>query len=446
MMKKSFKISFTGSLLAFFLLFNPLYAQKNMTLQSCIDYALENSYAVKQKILEKEANYVQLQSRKFSITPSVGANVGQNFDFGRSPLPDNTIKNTTQSATTNFAVSLNMDIFQGLRTHHQIKSDKLNLAATQFDIEDAKENIELTITAYYLQILLNKEILEVMKAQVVLDQEQVNRIQILVNNGRSSEAELYGAKSTLSTDQLSVVESENSVRLSLLDLAQLMNYPNISDFDIVIKDDYSEIDVILNKNIDVLSVIDYALTNRPMIKAALTRIEQAKRDIKVYQSGWYPTLGLTAYYGSSYFYQFKGFPNDKFGLQFKNYARESIGLSLHIPIFDRLSTYFNVKQQRIRVKSQELQLEETKRNLIKSIEQSYVNAVASKEKYAASQVAYEASKIAFQYEEVKYSAGSSTNYEFNEAKNKYLKAQSNLIQAKFDFLFRIKILEFYGKK
>jgi outer membrane protein len=358
------------------------------------------------------------------------------------------VVNTTQT-TTNFGVGLNMDLFQGLRTHHQIKSDKLNLEATLFDIEDAKENIELTVTAYYLQVLLNKEILEVLKTQIVLDEEQVNRIQVLVTNGKNSNAELYAAKSTLATDQLSVVEAENSVRLSLLDLAQLMNYPEVEKFDIVIEGDQSGIDVILNRNIDLSSVTENALENRPAIKSALTRIEQAKRDIKLSQSGWYPTLAFNAYFGTGYYYRFKEIalqPNLPFGEQFRDNARESLGLTLNIPIFDKLSTHYNVKMQKIRVKSQELQLEETKRTLIKSIEQAYVNAVAAKEKYFSSQVANDASMIAFQYEEVKYNAGSSTNYEFNDAKTKYLRAQSNLIQAKFDFLFRIKILEFYGKE
>jgi len=446
-MKFNYKISLISGLIFFFLSINQLYAQKKMSLQECVDFALENSYSVKQKILEKESNYIQLKARKTSIAPSIGANVGQNLDLGRSTLSNNEKVDISQS-TTSFSVGMNMDIFQGLRTHHQIKSDQLNLDATLFDIEDAKENIELMVTAYYLQVLLNKEMLEVMKAQVILDKEQENRIKLLVDNGKNSDAELYAAKSTLASDQLSVVEAENSVRLSLLDLAQLMNYPEIDKFDIVTEGDKSNIDAILDKNIDVNTVVDNALNNRPAILAAMTRIEQAKRDIKVSQSGWYPTLGLSAYFGTGYYYRFNEIalqPNLPFGEQFRKNAGEAIGLTLTIPIFDKLSTYYNVKQQKIRVKSQELQLEETKRALIKNIEQAYVNAVAAKEKYVASQVAHTATLVAFQYEEVKYNAGSSTNYEFNDAKNKYLKAQSNLIQSKFDFLFRIKILEFYGK-
>jgi len=446
-MKFNAKTLFLSSFLLIFSFFTQLYAQKKMSLQECVDFALEHSYAVKQKILEKESKYIQMKTTKMSIAPTLGANIGQNLDFGRSALADAVVVNTTQ-ATTNFYAGLNMDLFQGLRTHHQIKSDKLNLEATLFDIENAKENIELTVLAYYLQILLNKEILEVLKAQVVLSQEQVDRIQILVNNGRSSNAELYAAKATLATDQVSVIEANNAVRLSTLDLAQLMNYPDVANFDIVSDVDSDDINEILNKNIDVYCVVENALENRPAIKAALTRIEQTKRNIKIAQSGWYPTFSFFANFGTGYFYRFKElaeFPNQPFGMQFQNNAKQSLGLSLYIPIFDKLSTHYNVKQQRINAKAQELQLEETKRILIKEIEQAYVNATASKEKYLASQIANTSSAIAFQYEEVKFNAGSSTIYEFNDARNKYLQAQSNLIQSKFDFLFRVKILEFYGK-
>jgi len=446
-MKPHTKILFLSAFLTLFLFFTPLYAQKKMSLQECIDFASEHSYLVKQKILEKELKYVQLQTTKTSIAPTLGARVGQNFEFGRSALADALIVNTSQ-AITNFYVGLNMDIFQGLRVHYQTQSDKLNLEATLLDIENAKENIELTVTAYYLQILLNKEILEVYKTQVISSQEQVDRIQLLVDNGKSSDAELYLARATLATDQVSVVEANNAVRLSVLDLAQLMNYTDVANFDIVTDTGNADTDEILSKNVDVYHVVENALQNRPAIKAALTRIEQAKRSVKVYQSGWYPTLGFSANFGTGYFYRFKeipGFPNKPFGTQFADNAQQSIGLSLYIPIFDKLSTHYNVKQQRINVKAQELQLEETKRTLIKEIEQAYVNAVSSKEKYLASQAANTSSAIAFQYEEVKFNAGASTSYEFNDVRNKYLQAQSNLIQAKFDFLFRIKILEFYGR-
>ena len=446
-MKMNKKILLLGTFTFLFFTYNQIYAQQKMSLQACINYALENSYEVKQRILDKESQYIQLKATKMSIAPYLGASIGQNFDFGRSALANALVENTTQS-TTNFNVGLNMDLFHGLRTYHQIKADQLNLEAALFDIESVKENIELMVIANYLQTLLNREILEMYRTQVVLDNEQVRRIEILVNNGKSSDAELYAAKSALATDQLSVTEANNALRLSLLDLAQLINYPDIAHFDIVTDGNLSETDEILNKNIDVNTVINNALSSRPAIHAAIKRIEWAKRNIKVAQSNWYPSLTFAANFGTGYFYRFKeiaGMPNQNFGYQFKNNAKEALGVTLTIPIFDKLSTYYNVKQQKIRVKLQELQLEETKRKLIKEIEQAYANAVASKEKYLASHVANTSSTITFQYEEVKYNAGSSTHYEYNDAQNKYLQAQSKLIQSKFDFLFRIKILEFYGK-
>jgi outer membrane protein len=446
-MKSIRKILFFSLFLFFFAHFTSLFAQKKMSLQECVDYALENSYSVKQKILERESKQVQLLATKTSIAPSVGANIGQSINFGRAQQADNLMINTSL-ATSNFSVGLNMDIFKGLRTHHQIESYKLDLEATLLDIESVKENIELTIIALYLQILLYKEIFEVLKSQVILSQEQVNRIEILVQNGKSSDAELYVAKSTLANDQVSVVEAKNSVRLSILDLAQLMNYPDIANFDIV-TENIGIIDEILHNNVNVKDVVDNALENRPAIRAAHTRIEHAKSNIKVYQSGWYPTLGFNVSYGTGYYYRFdklSSFLNRPFGTQFKENSGTSVGISLYVPVFDKLSTHYSVKQQRINIEYQKLQLEETKRNLIKEIEQAYVNAVASKEKYLASLVANTSSEVAFLYEELKFNAGTSTHFEFNDSKNRFIQAQSKLIQAKFDFLFRVKILEFYCKE
>ncbi|MDR0205850.1 MAG: TolC family protein [Bacteroidales bacterium] len=454
-MKVIIKTLFWGSIFFFFFITNQLFAQKKWSLQECINNAFENSYEIKQRMLEKESKNIQLQTTKTGIAPSLGTNVSQSFDFGWSQQADNLMINSSQT-TTSFGVGLNMDLFKGLRTYHQITSNKLDLEAILFDIESAKESIELAVTAYYMQILVNKEMLEALKIQVQLSKEQAHRIEILVKNGKSSDSELYAAKSTLANDQLSVVEAQNTVRLSILDLAQLMNYPDVNNFDIENEID-SNFEAILNDNIDIDVIKNIALCSRPAMKAALSKIELAKRHIRITQSGWYPSLSLSASYGTGNFYRFNDIivelpngekvilPNEPFGSQLKNNSRFSVGISLYVPIFDKLSTHFAVKQQKINVKFQELQLEETKRSLIKSIEQAFTNAVASKEKYFASQVAYTSSLVAFQYEEIKYNAGSSSNYEFNEAKNRYLRAQSNLIQAKFDYLFRVLILEYYGR-
>jgi outer membrane protein len=382
-----------------------------------------------------------------SALPSVSASAGQNIDFGRGTTASGLIENNSQT-TTSFGVGANLPLFQGLRIYHQTQSDKLSLQAAAEDLNKTKEAIETSVTAYYLQVLLCREILQVAKNQLEISQAQVQRIEELVKNEKMSQAELYAVKSTLANDELTVTEANNNLRLALLDLAQLMNVKNTTAFDV---ENYPTDD--LTGNLPPLSIsrediVNNGLQKRPSIKAAQFRIEKSMRDIKVSQSFYYPSLHFSASYGTGYFYAFQGSMsglNIPFGTQLKNNSQERLALSLNIPIFNRFSTSDGVKQTKIAFKAQEIALEETKNNLIKEIEQAYVNATTSQDKYTAAQKAVEASAIAFEYEEIKYNAGSSTHYEYTDARIKHQRALSQLIQAKFDYLFRVRILENYMK-
>ena len=417
------------------------------SLDKCMSYALENSMAVKQKSLELETQKIRLQATKLNMLPALEATIGQNIDFGMATT-SSALKISNNQTRTSLGINMQMSLFEGLRTYHQIASDKLGLQALLYDLENAKENVKLLVTAYYLQVLLNQEYVKMMQEQEQLTTTQIDRIQQLVENGKCAESELYTVKATYANDHLSVVDAQNNLRLAKLDLAQLINYPSPAEFDIVPIDISELFAQLLDKSADIRHILDFALTNRPAVKSALLRIEQNKKAIQIYRAGWYPKLYLYASYGTGYFYMFNDnplYPNSPFFTQFNRNSQEVLGLSLNVPLFDRLATYHNVKLAKVSVLSAELQLEESKRNLIKEIEQAYTNAVTSKEKYRAAEAAEAATKIAFEYEEIKFNAGSSTNYEFNDAKTKYLKAQSQLLQSKFDFLFRVMILEFYGK-
>jgi len=420
--------------------------QEKWSLDSCIRYALENNFTVKQTLLELESKKVSLHTTKMSILPSVSASVGQSIDFGRGTTATGLIENNSQT-TTSLGVGVNLPLFQGLKIYNQTKSDKFSLQAATEDLNKIKENIEISITAYYLQVLLCKEILQIAKNQLEMSQIQVARIEELVNNEKLSMAELYAAKSTLANDELTVTEANNNLRLALLDLSQLMNVKNTENFDIV---DYPADN--LTESLPMFSmyrtdIVSNSLLKRPAIKAAELRIEKSKKDILVSQSFYYPSLHFSASYGTGYFYAFQGNLSGiiiPFGTQFKNNSQERLSLSLNIPIFNHFSTSDGVKQAKIAFKMQEISLEEIKNNITKEIEQAYTNAIASHDKYIAAQKAVEAATISFEYEEIKYNAGSSTHYEYTDAKIKYQKALSQLIQTKFDYLFRVKILEYYN--
>jgi outer membrane protein len=421
--------------------------QVKWSLDSCIRYALENNYTVKQTLLDLESKKIQLHTTKMSVLPSVSASAGQSIDFGRGTTATGLIENNSQT-TTSFGVAANLPLFQGLRIYNQTQSDKLSLQAATEDLNKTKESIETSVTAYYLQVLLCKEILQVAKNQLEISQAQVQRIEELVKNEKLSQAELYAVKSTLANDELTVTEANNNLRLALLDLAQLMNVKNISAFDVA---DY-QIDNLTGDlppfPMPREDVISNGLLKRPSIKAAEFRIEKGKKDIKTAQSMYYPSLYFSASYGTGYFYAFQGAfsgMNIPFGTQFKNNSQEQLSLSLNIPLFSRFATADGVKQAKLALKAQEIALEEVKNNINKDIEQAYAAAIASQDKYAAAQKAVEAAAVAFEYEEVKYNTGSSTHYEYTEAKMKYQRALSQLIQAKFDYLFRMKILEYYAR-
>ena len=418
--------------------------QSRWTLDSCIAYSLENNYNIKQKLLELEQNRIELQSSKMNVLPDLSASIGQSFDFGRAPGANAVIEENTQS-TTSLGVSLSVPLFQGLQNHYRIASNKLNLQASLHELEQTRENIALNVTAYFLQVLLYREIYEIAQQQVELSKNQVIRIDELVKNGKSANSELFNMQATLAADELNVVETQNNYHLAKLELAQLINVPQIQDFDIIMPQEL-DMNILINMNFDLQALTSYSLENRPSIKAASLRLEKGKKDIKLMQSGWYPSLYLSANYGTGYYHIFQNnMINTPFNTQLTNNSREVISLSLNVPIFDRLSTFHNVKRSRVNLQMQQIVLEESKRNLEKEIYQAYTNALAAKNKYLAAEKSSLAAELAFQYEELKYEEGKSTSYTYNEAKLRCQQAQSETIQSKYQYALRIRVLEFYGK-
>ena len=425
------------------LLYITCSAQTQWTLQDCIDYGLKNNYSVKKSLLDLEASKVYLNTTTKSILPSVNAQIGQNIDFGRSMAANNEIVNQSQ-ASTSFGVSMQMPLFEGLRVHHQKASDEHSVQAALYDLEQAKENITLNIMAYFLQVIMAKEVLEIAQEQKAIAEEQVKKIQKLVDGGKTSNSDLYNAQATLANDIVSITKANNNYQLAKLELAQLMNFKDVNSFDVVMPSE-SELININNSNLNLDNVLDRSLKARPGIKAAATRIEKGKRDILVSKSAYYPSLSLSASYGTGYYHVFNSTPaNPAFGTQMNENSREVVSLTLNIPIFNKMRTKYSVQLSQLQLAHYEQASEEIKNNYIKEIQQAYYNATASKDNYFAAQQAVSATNTSYQYEEMKYNKGASSIYEYNESRLKHQKALSEEVQAKYDFIFRLKILEFYS--
>lgn len=418
------------------------------TLKQCIEYAIEHNIDVQQYVLEQQNQEIRLNTTRYSRLPNLGVNMGQNFYFGRGPGRDGTYQDQTQ-ATTSLQASTNASLFSGFRINNQLKVNKLDLQAAVEELNRAKEDLSLNITSYFLQVLFNKELLKIAEEQVSLNKEQVQQTELLVREGKSPESELYDARAALAKEELNLTQAANNLKLSLLDLSQLLNLGTVEGFDVKTPDLEQVIFQETGALLTPAEVYTQFVAYRPAIKAAEFRLQSSERSLKVAKADYYPSLSLNAGYSNAYYhtYHLSGLEsNPSFSTQLDRNGSESVGVSLNIPLFSRMAIRGQVRSARISIEKQQLYLENARQNLYKEIQQAYYNAVAAHEKYRSSEKAVQASRVAFQYEEQKYKAGRSTSYQFNDIKTRLAKALSEEAQAKYDFIFRTKILDFYSGK
>ncbi len=426
-------ISLSLSLLGAF----QLQAQETWDLQRCITHAIERNLSIKQKEAARNQSEVELNTAQWSRMPNLNGNIGQSFNFGRALQADNTYGNRN-TRNTNFSLGTNIPLFTGMQIPNSIALSKLNLKAATEDLAKAKEDISIQVASYFLQVLFNEELTKIARNQVALSQEQLDRKIAFFRNGKASEAEVLEAKSRLAQDQLSLVQAENNHQLALLDLSQLLELPSPEGFQINVPDiDNFSAHLTLPEE-----VYAQAMMNKPAIKAAQYRLQGAEKSIKIAQSGYYPQLSFGAGIGTNY-YHLSGIENAPFSTQWDQNMNKYLQFSLSIPIFNRFQTRNRVKSARIQHTALSWQLEESKKALYKEIQQAYYNALAAESKYKSSQSANESAEASFRLMSEKYANGKASATEYNEMRTAWMKALSDGIQAKYEFVYRSKILDFY---
>ena len=438
-----------GSMMAFLSAIAPANAQEQTapwSLEACINYAYANNLQLKQKMEEQEARKVELHTSKHSWLPAVNANMGQSFQFGRSTSKSGVIVDQN-AANTTFNINLDMPIFDGFKIPNDIAARKLDLQAAIESLNKAKEDLAVNIASYYLQVLYNKELQRVAQLQVDLDKEQVNKTEAMVNAGKVPLSQLYDIKAQLARDEVTLTEATNNVQLALLDLAQSLELERSDrSFDVVTPQITDAVAENMSSILPPETIFDQAVTFKPQIKEQEYLLESQKRMLKVAQAGYYPKLNFGASYSNGYYHTSMGgeFADTRsFGDQLKQNGQKIVGFSLSIPLFNRFQVRNSVRSARIGINNQQLLLENSKKTLYKEIQQAYYNATAAQEKYTASDKSVASSREAFSYAQARYEAGKSTVFEFNEAKTKYAQSLAEQAQAKFDFIFRAKILDFY---
>ena len=386
-------------------------SSQTWTLRQCIDYAIEHNINIRQTANEAEQNKVDVNTAKWARLPNLSGSASQNWSWGRSASPVDNSYSDINSANTSLSLGTNVPIFTGLQLSNQYSLAKLNLRAAIEDLNKAKEDIAINVTSAYLQVLFNLELSKVAFNQTNLSKDQLKRIKGLFEVGKASPSEVAEAQARVAQDEMTSVQADNTYKLSLLDLSQLLELPTPEGFILENPKEELEFEALTPPD----DIYTQALAYKPSIKAAEYRLQGSQKNIRIAQSNFYPQLSFNKY----------------------------IGFNLSVPIFNRFATRNRVRTARLQQANLSLQLDNTKKILYKEIQQAWYNALAAESKYNSSEVAVKANEESFRLMSEKFNNGKATFVEYNESKLNLTKALSDKLQAKYDYLFRTKILDFY---
>ena len=426
------------STLSCFFIFISIQAQQIWSLEDCIDYALKNNISLKQSELNIELNKNEYFQSKMELLPSVNISNSFNNNRGRYINPFTNEFDEEISSSLNLSYNSNFSLFNGFKNINLIKKAANESLKSTYDLESAQNDLISSIALSYLQILFNEELYQTSVSQLDLTKNQENRIKTLVEAGSMAQGELLNIQSQLALEEQQLIQAENQLNLSKLQLAQLLEL-----------DQYENLNILkLNIKIPIFKIqnninMDYAiaLNKQSSIKSSELQINSAIYDLKIAKANYLPNLSIGYRISTLYLDNV----NDMFTFneQLENNQQSAIYLSLNIPIFNKWSVRNSVAQSRIQIENSQLNAQQAKNQLRKNMEQAYADQLAAYKKYQATQKAVIAFKEAFSYINERYELGMVNSYEFSESKNKLITAESDELRAKYDLIFKVKLYEFY---
>jgi len=413
---------------------------KKWTLQECVEYALDNNISVKQSELDLQNAELNKKDAFGNFLPSLNASATHSWNIGlnQDPVTFDAVNSTTRNLSG--GVSSGLTIYNGLRNVNQLRRSNLEILASQYQLDNIKDNMSLNIANAFLQILFNKEQLKVLQAQQVITQEELQRTNDLVEAGALPRGDLLEIQATIATQEQQVVNAENAITLSKISLAQLLLLEDYETFDIVDNDYQVPPTSILNESPQ--AIITKAKEARYDIKIAENNSEIAAYNLKIAKGALQPTLSGAYSFGTNYF-KSQLFDTPEFTDQVSDNKSHGFSLSLSIPIFNGFSVRNNVKRNEINVLSTQYQLEQANLDLETNVYQAYNDAKGALKAYEAALKTEEARSLAFDYSQERYNVGMLNAFDFNQSKNRLENAQSEVVRTKYDYIFKLKVLEFY---
>lgn len=427
------------------------FSQKKWTIQECVDYAIKNNLQIQAQAYNKDVQTKNLEMAKKEYLPAVSGNISNNMNFGQTLVGTTSIRNDSYYNGAN--VGANMLVYNNGRLEKNIRKTGFDVEASLLDIETIKNNIALQIAQQYLNVMLNREIKKISESAMENAQRLYDRAKITTDVGTTAQTVLAEATASLAREKQNVKTAQINVDRALFAMAQLLQLQDYKSFDVV---DIPVPEELMPQTETVDEVLNIAYQNQPVVKAAEIRIKAAEAQTEVVKTNFYPTVSATAGIGSFYnnllntnsigFDPLTGRPltERSFTQQYKNNFGQQLSLSANIPIFNKGITRLQVEQTKINETLAKNNLEQQKFQLKQDIQQAQFNADSNYEVYTAAIEAERSTKLALDFAEKSYEAGRSTIYDVTIARNNYANAQGSVAQAKYNYLFSIKVLDFYA--
>jgi outer membrane protein len=418
--------------------------KKQWTLQDCIVYALDNNIQIKQQVIQTEYQKNALDLSKLKLLPTVNGSVSHNYSFGRA-LDQTTYEytNNQKILSDNFYVGSNLNLFNGLQNLNTIRRTQYDLLSSQEDLKNIKDNIALTVAMNYLQILLNRELVNATESQLQITLQQIEKTRKLVDAGSVARGSLLQIEAQAAQEELQMINMRNQLETSVLNITQLLELKSPEGFEVIVPEIPMDTNQVISGNI--AEIFDIAVGTRPDVKSYEYRLAASEYDKKIAQGGRSPRLTMNNTFSTGYSDIRKTILGAKypFSDQINDNITYGIGFSLNIPILNGWQVNKNIANSRLAVENSQYALEASKKQLYKNIQQAYTDASAALKKYSASMKAVVSSEESFRYTEQKFNVGMVTPVDYNAAKTQLLNAQSDMSQAKYEFIFKTKVLDFY---
>lgn len=418
---------------------------KKWSLEECVEYALENNISIKQQELSNELVEEDILTARGNFYPNLFGSASQNWNFG-SYIGQSGIRISNNSRGNNFSLSSGVNLYNGNRNRNILAQAKKDLEAAGYNLEESKNTIMLYIVNSYLNVLLNKESIKIAEDQIEISKNQVEKATGLFESGSQAKAVLLEAEATLATNYQQLTGAQNTLDLSLLSLAQLLQISH-KGFDV--DDVLVSVTAGALKYTNTDEIFDKAVSSLPEIKSAELAVETSELGVKIAKGAYQPTLSFGGGLGTSYQYN-KNFTNPitgegspSFGDQLGDNMGYNLGFSLSVPIFNRFQTKSNVNRAIINQKRTELQLLDQEVKLRESIEKAYADATAAMDQFKSSETSLVAQEELFRNAQESFNSGVMTSFDFDQVRNRLVNAQSTMVNAKYNFVFRKKLLEFY---